>query len=61
MPGRATSSNNRKARAFCARSKCGRGLFSYLFPSPIIYFLFLSLSLSGRLLDINRNTVSNSR
>ena len=45
VPWRATSLNNRRARAFCACSNCGRGLFGYLFPSPVIYFLSLSLFL----------------
>ena len=43
VPGRPTNLDNRRARAFCACSRCGWGLFGHFF-SPLS-FLFSSPSL----------------
>ena len=53
-PGRPTNLDNSKARAYCACSRSGRGLFRHFFTSMIsFFFLSLSLSLSGRRPDID--------
>ena len=44
MPGRSTNLNNGRARAYCACSTCGWGLFGYIF-SLTYQFSFLSISL----------------
>ena len=44
VPGRPTNLDHSRARAFCACSGCGWGLFGHFFLSPIIsHFLFPSL------------------
>ena len=44
MQGRSTNLDNGKARAYCACSTCGWGLFGYIFLSPISSLFFLPLS-----------------
>ena len=44
VPRRPTSLENSRARDFCARSRCGRGLFEHFF-SRLSFFFFLSPSL----------------
>ena len=55
VPGRPTNLDNSRARAYCACSICGWGLFGHFFLSFSISLFFLSLSLSlwGRQPDIN--------
>ena len=48
VPGRLTNLDNSRARAFCACSRCGLGLFGHFFSR--LSFLF-SFSLSERQLD----------
>ena len=47
MPGRSTNLDNGRARAYCACSRCGWGLFGYIFLSPFISLSFFFLPLSG--------------
>ena len=49
-PGRPTTSDNSRARAYCAYSRCGWGLFGHFFSR--LSFLFF-LTLSGRRPDID--------
>ena len=49
--GRPTNLNNSRARAYCACSTCGWGLFWTFFLSSVISFFFLPLS--GRRLDVD--------
>ena len=49
-PGRPTNLNYSRARAYCAYSRCGRGLFGHFF-SRLSFLLFLPLS--GRRSDID--------
>ena len=42
--GRPTTLDNSRARAYCAYSMCGRGLFGQFFLSSIISLFFLLLS-----------------
>ena len=58
VPGRPSSLDNSRARAYCACSRCGLGLFGYFFSR--LSFLFL-LPLSGRRPDVDLNTVSKGR
>ena len=51
VPGRPTSLDKSRARAYCACSRCGWGLFGHFFLSSIISFFFSTLS--GRRLDID--------
>ena len=51
VPGRPTNLDYSRARAYCACSPCGWGLFGHCFLSPIISFFFLPLS--GRRPDID--------
>ena len=44
VPGRPTSLDDGRARAHCACSRCGWGLFGHFFPHPSFLFFF-SLSL----------------
>ena len=44
MSGRSTNLDNGRARAYCACSRSGWGLFGYIFLSPIISLFFLPLS-----------------
>ena len=44
MLGRSTNLDHGRARAYCACSRCGLGLFGYFFLSPIISLFFLPLS-----------------
>ena len=46
MPGRSTNQDNVRARAYCVCSRCGWGLFRYIF-SLAYHFFFLSPPLSG--------------
>ena len=50
VPGRPTSLENSRARDYCARSRCGRGLFEHFFSRLSV---FLSFSLFGRWPDID--------
>ena len=43
--GRPTNLNNSEARAYCACSRCGRGLFGHFFLSSIISLFSLPLCL----------------
>ena len=43
VPGRPTNLDHRRARAYCACSGCGWGLFGHFFLSPIISLSFLPL------------------
>ena len=56
VPGPPTNLDNSGARAYCACSRCERGMFWTFFLSSITSLS--SLSLSGRPPDIDRNTVS---
>ena len=44
VPGRPTNLDNSGARAYCACSRCGRGLFGHFFSRLLLLFSF-SLSL----------------
>ena len=44
VPGRPTSLDDSRARAYCACSRCGCGLFGHFFSHPSFLFFF-SLSL----------------
>ena len=44
LPGRPTSLDDSRARAYCACSRCGRGLFGHFF-SPLSFLFSFSLSL----------------
>ena len=44
MPGCSTNLDNGRARAYCACSRCGWGLFGYIFLSRIISLFVLPLS-----------------
>ena len=44
VPGRPTSLDNSMARAYCACSRCGWGLFGHFF-SHLSFHFFFSLSL----------------
>ena len=48
-----------RARAYCACSRCGWGLFAHFFLTSITSLFFLPLS--GRRPDIDCNTVSKGR
>ena len=50
LPGRPTSLDKSRARAFCACSRCGLGVVRKFFLSSIFLFSF---SLSGRRSDID--------
>ena len=50
VPGRPTNLDRSMARAFCACSRCGWGMFGHFF--SLLSFL-LSFSLSGRRSDID--------
>ena len=50
VPGRPTNLDKSRARAYCACSRCGWGLFGHF--SLIYHFLFF-LPLSGRRPDID--------
>ena len=60
VPGRPTNLDNSRARAYSACIRCGWGCL-VIFLSFIISLLSLSLSLSGRLPDIDCNTVPKGR
>ena len=51
VPGRPTYLDNSRARAYCACSRCGWGLFGHFFLSSITCLFFLPLS--GRRPDID--------
>ena len=51
VPRHPTYWDQSRARAYCACSKCGWGLFGHFFLSSLISLLFLSLS--GRRSDID--------
>ena len=51
VPGRPTNFDYNRARAYCACSRCGWGLFGLF--SLIYHFSFLYSSLSGRRPDID--------
>ena len=51
VPGRPTNLDYSRARAYCAFSRCGWGLFGHF--SLIYHFSFLSPSLAGRRPDID--------
>ena len=42
--GRPTNLDESRARAYCACSRCGWGLFGHFFLSSIIFLFFLPLS-----------------
>ena len=44
VPGRPTNLDDGRARAHCACSRCGRGLFGHFFLSSIISVFFLPFS-----------------
>ena len=48
VPGRPTNLDNSRARAYCACSRCGLGLFGHFFSRLSFFF-----SLSGRWSDID--------
>ena len=50
VPGRPTNLDNSRARAYCACSRCGLGLFGHFFSRLSFFF-----SLSGRWSDIDWN------
>ena len=50
VPGRATNLDNSMARAYCACSRCGLGLFGHFFLSSVFS---LSFYLSGRRTNID--------
>ena len=56
VPGRPTSLDDRRARAYCACNRCGWGGVWTFFLSSIFSFFFLPLF--GRRPDIDWNTVS---
>ena len=58
-PGRPTNLDSSRARAYCARSRCGWMLYGLFFLSSIISLFFLPVS--GRRPDIDCNTVSKGR
>ena len=58
VPGRPTNLDNSRARAYCACSRCGLGLFGFFFSRLSSLFSF---SLSGRRADIDLNTVTKGR
>ena len=58
VPERPTNLDISMARAYCACSRCGLGLFGHFFSR--LSFLF-SFSLSGRWVDIDCNTVIKGR
>ena len=58
VPGRPTNLDISRARADCACSRCGWGLFGHFFSHQSFFFSF---SLFGRRPDIGRNTVSKDR
>ena len=43
VPGRPTNLDNSRTRAYCACSRCGRGLFGHFFLSSIFSLFFLPL------------------
>ena len=44
VPGRPTSLDDSRARAYCACSRCGSGLFGHFFPHlSFLFSFFLSL------------------
>ena len=43
VPGRPTNLDYRRARAYCACSRCGWGLFGHFFLSSITFLFFLPL------------------
>ena len=49
--GRPTNLDKSRARAYCASSRCGWGLFGHF--SLVCHFSFVSPSLSGRWPDID--------
>ena len=49
VPGRPTNLAYSRARAYCAFSKCGRGLFGHFFSQLLLLFSF-SLSLGDGLI-----------
>ena len=51
VPGHPTSLDDSRARAYCACSRCGWGLFEHFFSR--LSFLFFFLPLSGRRPDID--------
>ena len=51
VPGRPTDLDYSRARAYCACSRCGWGLFGHFFLSSITSLFFLPLS--GRRPDID--------
>ena len=59
LPGRPTNLDYSRARAYCAYSRYGWGLFEHLFFSCIISLFFLPFS--GRRSDIDSNAVSKGR
>ena len=59
VPGRPTSLDDSRARAYCACSRCGCGVVWTFFPSSIFSLFYLPLF--GRRPDIDRNTVSKGR
>ena len=50
VPGRPTSLNKSRARAYCSCSRCGWGLFGHFYSSSILSLLFLPLF--GRRFDL---------
>ena len=54
VPGRPTNLDKSRARACCARSRCGWGLFGHFFSRLSFFFL----PLSGGWPDIDCNIVS---
>ena len=50
VPGRPTNLDNSRARAYCACSRCGGGLFGHFFSHLSFFFSF---SLIGRRPDID--------
>ena len=59
VPGRPTSLDDSRARAYCACSRCGRGLLGTFFLSSIFSLFFLPFF--GRRPDIDGNIVSKGR
>ena len=57
VPGRPTSLDDSRARAYCACSRCGWGLFGHFFCRLSSFFL----PFFGRRPDIDCNTVSKGR
>ena len=54
--GRLTYLDDSRARAYCACSRCGWGLFGHFF--SLVYHLISFFPLSGRRPDLDKNTVS---